>query len=184
MGGRRGVEAERRDDSGGSMNVKAESNVVAALDRVEKTGQLDGVSIEYWIGGGLPPPYYRSDQFRLFQDAGEAVIQFVRRRHDENVKPPDFLERFRMKSNPTVVRTIAARIRETGAFRRPLPDEGRSEASDRLRTELGITISGEEHLLVFDGPAPPSLDPLRVEIERLTELLLKSGRRTVQAVSD
>src|SRR4051794_23053923 len=38
------------------------ANVDTELARIEASGKLGGVEIEYYVGGGLPPPHYRSDQ--------------------------------------------------------------------------------------------------------------------------
>ena len=67
---------------------------LADLDRLARLGRLDGVTLEYWVGGGLPPPYYRSDQSRLLTSGGRDLLEFARPCHDPINRHEGLVEKF------------------------------------------------------------------------------------------
>ncbi|APR86118.1 Hypothetical protein A7982_11467 [Minicystis rosea] len=164
---------ERFGLEGGSMD---DSTALAAISRAETTGKLDGLEIEHYVGGGLPPPHYRSEQFRLFVDHGRDTIEFVTPDFTTQVKQGEAYPRhvYKLTASPSEVRSIAGLVRECGAFSSPAPvDEKR--AHDSIRTELSAIVGGKEAKRVYSGAEPAALTKLRAVISPLIARLKAQG---------
>jgi hypothetical protein len=152
---------------------------LAELARLAEQGRLDSVTIEYWVGGGPPPPLYRSDQFRLLSVENRDTIEFARPYHDPAAKREGLVERFQLPAQPSEVRGLAKLIIDTGVFERQFPEEKDPGRADALATEVIVTIGGREYKRRYFTGSPKPLEPLRVEVERLVQRLTTSGTRQV-----
>ena len=167
----------RTKEPGDNMASTQDSVVLHRLLQCEQTGRLDGLEIEIWTGGGQPPPYYRSDQFRLLVSSGRDVLEFARIKFDAAYEPPDIVEKFQLMAQPADVQTIARLLRETGVFSVRYAEEENPNIPDILSTEVIVTHNGQQHKRVYYRTIPKALIPLKAEIDRLIEQLIAHGER-------
>jgi len=149
------------------------------LARIVQQGRLGGVTIEYWVGGGLPPPHYRSDQLRLLTFESSDILEFARPYRDPAATREGIVEKFHLAVQPSDVRRIATLIIDIGVFERQFPEEKDPGRADALTTEVILTINGREFKRRYYSGSPPPLEPLRLEVERLIRRLVESGKREV-----
>ena len=149
------------------------------IARLAGQGRLDGVTIEYWVGGGAPPPFYRSDQFRLLTVEDSDVLEFARPYHDPADKREGLIEKFRAPAHPSNVRALAKLILDAGVFTRHYPDENDPGRADILNTEVIVRAGGREYKRRYFTASPKPLEPLRAEVERLVQRLTASGKRGI-----
>lgn len=152
---------------------------LAEFARVAEHGRLDGVTIEYWVGGGPPPPLYRSDQFRLLTVENRDTIEFARPYRDPKAEREGLIEKFQLPAQPSEVRGIAKLILATGAFERQFPEEKDPGRADALATEVIVTTGGREFKRRYFTGSPKPLEPLRAEVERLVQRLTATGTRQI-----
>jgi hypothetical protein len=172
--------SEAQTQSGGK--AMDDETAVALLKAAEESGKLpEGMEIEHYVGGGLPPPHLRSDQLRLMVREGHLVFRFVTPDFKAEVKQNESYPRkvYERAATPDEVRKIARLVRESGAFGNPPPASG-PPVRDRLRTELVILRGGQEAKRVYPGAEPPELTKLRAEIGPLVADLKAHGKHWVE----
>jgi hypothetical protein len=152
-----------------------------ALSRMSSDGRLSGCVIEYWVGGGQPPPHYRSDQFRLLTADGRDVMEVARPRYDVRV-PPDAgpgyaVERARLAASRDDVRAVARAIVACGVFSRHFPEEQNPRVADILSTEVIVTVNSRAFSRRYFRRVPEALGPLRAEVERRVREVDARGQR-------
>jgi hypothetical protein len=142
-----------------------------ALAQAQETGRLDGAGVEYFVGGGLPPPYYRLDSLRVMTREGRDIIQLDVPNWDpalaEGSKVP--MDVYTLPATGADVALIARLFQD--AFRGPEPSRGDAPPRDRLRTEIVVVadaVNGRRMTRVYDGAAPPELAALTKAVEMLT----------------
>ena len=152
-----------------------------ALRATEKSGRLDGLEIEHYVGGGLPPPHYRSDQLRLLAKDGRDTFEFATPHYEEKVPEGGTypLDIYTLPATPEEVKTFARLVRESGAFAAPAPDAGPGHA-DALKTELIVNVRGREAKRVYAGGEPAELARLREVVDPLIARLQKIGAHRVK----
>jgi hypothetical protein len=163
----------------GAMNDATNEELRMRLERAAATGRLDGLEIEYWVGGGSPPPHYRSDQLRLFARGGRDVVEFARPLFDASFDPPDLVEKFTADAQPADVQGVARLVLAARLLDEAV-QTGPSAGFDVLATEIAIA-AGE---LRFErkhrgNELPESLRPLAQKIDELRQRLAKAGVRSV-----
>jgi hypothetical protein len=160
-----------------SIGPDSRRDFLARLERSAQTGRLDGLTIEYWVGGGLPPPHYRSDQFRLLTVEGRDTLELARPLWDDAFKPPQLVEKFQRPADAADVRRVAHLILDAGVFREP--HDEKPTGGDMLSTEVIVTAGGTMLQSVYRGNVPPALRALETEVERLRLALEREGARSV-----
>jgi len=156
--------------------------VETALRAAEKTGKLDGLEIEYYVSGGLPPPHYVSEQFRLLVRDGHDVLEFATPNYDPKLPqgasyPKDI---YTLPATPEDAKTIARLVLASGAFRESASDAGAPAPADALRTELEVTGGGKTAKCVYLGREPAELPKLREAVEALIERVKAHGQHEVK----
>lgn len=154
--------------------------LVRVLHACLQHGSLEGCEIEYWTGGGQPPPYYRSDQFRLHTVDGREVIELARPRYDIPAPSPEGgypVERIMLPARPEHVRAVVQMVLQGGVFTEHFPEEVDPGVADILSTEVIVTVAGRAFARRYYRRVPAALDPLRVEVEALVRDLLAAGTR-------
>ncbi|MEK7404378.1 MAG: hypothetical protein AAB225_04660, partial [Acidobacteriota bacterium] len=149
------------------------------IARLAERGHLNGVTIEYWVGGGPPPPFYRSDQFRLLTVENSDILEFARPYHDPKKKLEGLVEKFQLAAQPSAVRRLAQLIIDTGVFRQRFPEEKDPGRADALSTEVIVSIGGREFKRRYFTGLPKPLEPLRAEVDGLVQRLLAGGKRQI-----
>jgi hypothetical protein len=144
------------------------------LRDVEATGSLGGVEFEYYVGGGLPPPHYRSDQLRLLVIDGIDTFEFVTPKYDSELDPyPNY--RYRLRASREEVRRVARLVRESGVLETSPPPKPAVE--DLLRFEFLLRRGAVNVEKVFYGGLPSEYGSLRGELDRLVGDLKSGGER-------
>jgi hypothetical protein len=158
-----------------------DSAAEAILERIERSGKLDGVEIEYYVGGGAPPPYTRNDQLRFHTHEGREVVEFAK----SNFKYPEYnpypLDIYRLPVEPADVCAIVKLIRAGNAFGTHYPEETNPRSADIIRTELVITREGDEATRVYYMHVPAALAPLEKEVEAMIERVKAKGEHGLYA---
>jgi hypothetical protein len=153
--------------------------VQAPLWRSEATGRLDGLEIEYWTGGGHPPPFYRSEQLRLLTVAGIDTVEFATVAYAPAFPGAALVLKFQLAACPEEIRTVARLLRETAVFTAHYPEEEDPQTPDQLRTEVIVREGGWLEERSYHRRTPPALAPLQAEIARLIEVVKAKGAVTV-----
>ncbi len=166
-------------DESGDDAAGAAPPPLAEIARLAEQGKLDGVTIEYWVGGGLPPPLYRSDQFRLRTEENRDILELARPFHDPATRLEGLVEKFQLAAQPADVRRMAKLILDTGVFDRHFPEEKEAGRADALTTEVIVRLGGREFKRRYFTGSPKPLAPLRTEIQRLIQRLEATGARRV-----
>lgn len=155
-----------------------ETALLARLETAEKTGQLQDLEVEYWIGGGAPPPYSRSDQLRFMVAEGKGVMELNKQTFDEK-RPDVVLVEYRLPLEPSELRAVAGLFRETAVFQTRFPEEQKPDVADILRTEVTISSADRKKRLTrtYHQAMPAALAPLRERMTALSERLMKQGTK-------
>lgn len=161
------------------MTTDDEKTCLEALRTAETTGELQGLEIEVWTGGGQPPPYYRSDQFRLLSGGGRDTIQFARPLYYPGREPSTLIEKFMMDARPDEVKTVARLIREGYIFTMRYPEEENPGVADAFSTEVIVTVYGKEYQRRYFRRVPEAVEPLLDEVRRLTAKVKRGGKRAL-----
>lgn len=179
---RGGAEAQTNSSgSGGAPGggiMEAQSEIEVLLARCEASGKLSGIEIEYYVGGGLPPPHYRSDQFRFLTLDGREIMQFAKPVFDKRYNPYP-VEVYTLPATPADVKTIAGLILRSRAFSPSSSSKPPIKVPDALRTELVIKAGTKEETRTFQG-LPAELQPLKPAVETLIAQLKAKGERWVE----
>ena len=159
------------------------TRVDSALRRAEASGRMDGMGIEYFVGGGLPPPYYRLDSLRVMTKDGQDVLEFASPNYDPALA--------KGKTVPMDVYTLPAKSEDVvlmarhfrAAFQSPEPSPPAPHRKDALRTELVFAedaVNGRPVQRVYAGGAPPELADLRAAAETLIARVKAQGVHTIR----
>lgn len=152
--------------------------VSTALSRMEATGMLENAEFEYYVGGGLPPPYTHSEQLRLLSRDGHDTIQFAAANFSS--KPakdtPYPRDVYRLPAQPEDVKTIGRLLRAGCTFDAPAPSV---KMADSVRFELVLTVEGKRHTAIYQG-LPPELLPLDTFVDTLIARAKSQGQHTLE----
>jgi len=151
--------------------------LAARLSRCEHSGRLDGLEIEYYVSGGLPPPHYRSDQFRCLTVDGRELIELARPKFDRGYTINYPVEKFQLPAEPENVRTVARLLREGRVFDATYPEERRPDIADILSTEVLATEGGRQTKKVYYQKPPEPVMPLDEFVAGARKLLVTRGER-------
>jgi hypothetical protein len=149
------------------------------LAQVEKSGSLEGITIEIWSGGGQPPPYYRSDQLRLMPANGRDVIEFASLRFDSQFDPPSVQDKWTIAADPARVKEAAHLILSLNVFGSQFPEERNPGLADALSHELLISWGKVQVSRRYYRKMPDLLQPLSNFAIQLTSEVKASGPPTL-----
>lgn len=151
------------------------SSAESILKRLEKTGKLDGVEIEHYVGGGMPPPFLHNDQLRFHTHEGREIMEFAKSNFKRTEFNPAALDIYQLPADPADVRIIARLILAADAFGAGNSQGTKKDVADIIRTEIVVTEGGDEAKRVYYGHLPEALGPLEKEVEALIERLKAKG---------
>jgi hypothetical protein len=179
--GAAGCSSSTNDKTGQQGGKGMDNDALAALKRAEGSGKLDGFEIEHYVSGGLPPPHYRSDQFRLFTDHGRSTAEFVTPDYSAKVKQGEAYPRhvYKLPASPSDVQTFARLVREAGAFGPTPPAQG-AKVADRVKTEIVVTLGDKEIKHVYPGAEPTELTKLREFVNPFIARLKAQGEHKIE----
>jgi len=159
------------------MTASNAEKVLAKLRQSGQSGRLDGLEIEYWVGGGLPPPRYRSDQLRLLCVDGRDTVEFAKMCFDDHYDPPSLNEKWQVPATGVDVREMVRLLLEGSVFTTHYPEEDDPGIADILSTEVIATFSGDELKRRYYRKPPESLAPLVRAAEALIDRAKREGER-------
>lgn len=174
-----GCRAEARSERQTHMAANNLENVDSILHALETSGSMGDVIIEYWFGGGQPPPFYRSDQVRLCRGVHGDFVQFATVAYAPYFDPANLVVRFQVSASSNVVRTIARLMRESHAFDQSHPEEGGAKATDVLSTELIVSQGDRRAEKRFYRDVPDSLQTLESAFRSLMADAVNRGSAKV-----
>jgi hypothetical protein len=152
--------------------------LIGRLEAAETKGHLEDLEIEYWVGGGLPPPHHRSDQLRFLLVDGKPTIELNVATFDP--KRPDLSSiEYRAPLAPDDLHAVATSIRETGVFLKTFPEEQKPDQLDILRTEVVVsTRDRSKHVKrIYYRAVPDALAPLAAHVRRISDRLRAEGKK-------
>jgi hypothetical protein len=155
--------------------------VFGALQAAEMSGQMEGMEFEHFVGGGLPPPYLRSEQLRVMTKDGRDVIWFSQVNFKIRWVPgvPFARDVYEMPATREDVQLVARLFREPFLTCEPSQFDPKSEY-DVVRTELVVKASGKEATRVYRGGAPPELAALTSAADALIARVKAQGVHSIK----
>src|SRR5271165_951616 len=108
------------------------------------TGRLDGLEIEFWKGGGLPPPHYLSDQLRLMTQGDTEVVEFASLKWDDHFDPPNVQEKWIATVRSRDVHDIAQLMESTNFLHTAYSEETKPNIADCFSYEILLTYQGRQ----------------------------------------
>ena len=159
-----------------------ESHLEAILERLqaaERTGRLDGLEIEFWKGGGLPPPYYQSDQLRLMTVGIREVIEFATLKWDQNFDPPNLHEKWTLALQAAQTSEVTRLLLATQVFTAHYPEEEKPGIADIFSYEILLTADGTQVKRTYYRQLPNQSASLQAATAGLIDLLKAQGRHGV-----
>ncbi len=152
-----------------------EQVITGQLVRVEKTGVLDGLSLELWRGGGLPPPYYRSDQLRFLSVGGRDVVEFASLKFDSRYDPPGVQDKWTIPAATADIKEAARLLLALRVLETQFPEERQPGVADVISYEIVASAEGVEVQRRYYRKLPDTLAPIQTFIDRMTASAKASG---------
>jgi hypothetical protein len=156
----------------------SEVKVLARLTQAARDGKLDGLQIESWVGGGQPPPFYRSEQFRLLLKDGRSLMEFAVLRFPDALTPKEVTEKHTLAADPADVRAVAGQMLETKVFELKFPEETNPGIASVISHEIIATADGTAVKRVYYRRLPAALEPLEKLLKGLIDRTREKGRHT------
>jgi hypothetical protein len=153
----------------------AEEVVLPKLKVASKDGRLDGLQLAYWVGGGQPPPYYRSEQFRVFSTPTSAQMEFSLLRFDSKLTPNDVTETFTLAADAANIRAIASMLLDKKVFEGRFPEETNPKIGDIFSHEIIATAGAVKLRRTYYRTMPVDLAPLEKLWRQLIDQTRKQG---------
>lgn len=155
-----------------------DSKLLGRLEAAERTGQLDDLEIEYWVGGGLPPPHHRSDQLRMMPVDGKPTTEVFQAIFDRERPDVGYIE-YRVPLAPDDLRAVATLIRETGVFFETFDEQQKPDVMDILRTEIELSSGDGSKKVkrVYYRSVPGALTPLAARVKAITDRVRAQGQK-------
>lgn len=168
-----------RSERGRAMTKSTAELILERLANSERTGRLDGLEIEFWKGGGLPPPNYKSDQLRLMTAGGREVIEFASLRWDSRFDPPSVQDKWILAVDPADVSEVARLLQSTQVFTGKYAEEVKPGIADIFSYEILVTADGRQEKRTYYRKLPEQLAPLQTAFDKLIELAKAQGRKAL-----
>ena len=149
------------------MNTTDEKRIRQAVAHAAETGQLAGLMVEFWRGGGLPPPLYRSEQLRLLTQDGADTAVFANLVFDERFNPPDVHEKWTVRVTADDIHEVARLLKETSVLEDAYAGQPAPAVADGTTTELIVSLGEPQILRKFGPKLPEHLAKLEEVFQRL-----------------
>jgi hypothetical protein len=174
------ADQKKRNEERGIMNVSDSKGILRLLENCENSGNLQGVTIEYWIGGGLPPPYYRSDQFRLLTVSGRDMLEYSTLKWDKNPERTGLQEKFSLPAQPSDIKSVARLLREKQVFVKKYAEEDQPGIADILSFEIIVSSGVGQEKRTYYRKLPEDLASLRTLLETLIDRAKSKGKKELR----
>ncbi len=155
-----------------------EEVVITKLKQVADNGQIDDLRFEYWVGGGQPPPYYRSEQLRLFAVSGVVQFEFAILRFDSKLPPDGATEKWTMQSDVATFRAISSFLIDRHVFETRYPEETDPGIGGGISHEIIASVGTANIKRTYYRVVPSALAPLTAMLRDRIELTRKTGVRS------
>lgn len=161
------------------MTDSHEKIILADLLAAERTGRLDRLEIEFWKGGGLPPPYYRSDQLRLMTVGGQEVVEFAALKWDKSYDPPNLQEKWTLPLQPARTAEVARLLLAANVLTVSYPEEQDPRTADIFSYEILMTAGHTQVKRKYYRRLPDQMAELQTALAGLIDLLKAQGRHDI-----
>jgi len=148
------------------------------LEGIQRTGRLAGLEIEYWKGGGLPPPHYVSEQLRLMSVDGQQSIVFSTVKFDSKFDPPDLHEKWTLNLSASDARAVANNLLTSHLLSKTYNEEKDPGVADAFSYEILLTAEQQEKRTYYLH-VPSELRALQAVFDRLAGIARASGRHGI-----
>jgi hypothetical protein len=149
--------------------------LAGAVARAEETGALGSLEFEHWFGGGQPPPYYRSEQLRLYVANEKPVLEFAKMTWDKTLTPPEVNEKWAKQPLRDDIVRVARLVRESRLLTTVFPEETPDGVGSGFSHEIILTAGKHKVLKKYYGKLPPALVPLKEEVDKLLAAAQATG---------
>jgi len=150
--------------------------LLARLETTERTGRLSGLEIEYWRGGGPPPPLYRSEQLRLMSAGPQDLLEFAVQKWDPGFTPPTLHEVWTLPLRPAQVIEVTQLLLATNVFTAVYAEEQDPRIADIISYEILVSVSDTRLKRRYYRRVPDALAPLDGVFVGLIDRLKAEGR--------
>jgi hypothetical protein len=148
---------------------------IGILNEIERSGSVGANQLEYYVGGGQPPPYYRSDQFRAYRLGSQEILELSQVVWDQRYTPSELHRIYRLPAQPGEIREIVRLIIDARVFENVYPEETDRGVADVLRHEILVVAPGLTHQRTYYQTVPTALVPLRDRIQQHIARLTREG---------
>lgn len=155
-----------------------EEVVITKLKQVADNGQIDELQFEYWVGGGQPPPYYRSEQLRLLAVSEVVRFEFARLRFDARLPPDGATERWTMQSDVATFRAISKFLIDRQVFETQYAEETNPGIGGVISHEIVVSVGTKQIKRTYYRVAPSALAPLTGMLRDRIEMTKRTGVRS------
>jgi hypothetical protein len=146
------------------------------LEASQQSGHLGDLEIEFWRGGGQPPPYYRSEQLRLFEADRKPVLELAVLKWDEAYNPPNLQEKWRMPLAEEQIKEVVGSLLRTQALVRTFPEEADPKIADLISYEIIVTTGGRQTRRRYYRRMPEPLAAVGSDVATLSTLVRHDGQ--------
>ena len=159
------------------MNPTEENRIRQSVAMAAETGHLAGLTAACWRGGGLPPPYYRSEQLRLLTQDGTDDAVFANLIFDKKFNPPDVHEKWTTTIAADDVRRVMGLLKESAVLEAAHAGQPLPAVADTITTEIIVSL-GEAKILRRFGPTLPAhLAKLEEAFQKLVASAKEKSRK-------
>lgn len=153
----------------------AQVSIIPKMKSAAKDGRLDGMQIEYWVGGGQPPPYYRSEQFRLLSQGEEVQMEFAVLRFHPKLIPNEVTEKYTLRGIAEDVRGIARMLLDLRVFEIHFPEENDPSIGGVISHEIAVAAGKVEMKRTYYRTMPLDLTPLEKLLQKMIAKTREKG---------
>ena len=147
------------------------------LAAARDTGQLHGLTIEYWKHGGVPPPLHRSEQLLIAPRAGRDSMIFRNETFDDKRVPPNVYETWTTVAAPEEIRHLARLILAGRLYDNT--GEKLPPVADILIHEIILEVEGKELKKTYPVDFPPELHYLSRYLQDLVARAKRDAPKTL-----
>lgn len=136
------------------------------------------MTIEYWIGGGQPPPYYRSEQL-LFKTTGDRdIVELAILRYHPRLTPAEVTQVDSTNCHYEVVKAMAATLLATHLEDTTFAEEADPQVGSVISHEINIQIGEVKLQKKFYRQLPAEFDTFKDLVDQIKFKTIGDGKRT------
>ena len=159
--------------------MPTDSDIIAEkLALAATTGRADGLTIEYWIGGGQPPPYYRSEQLLVTSHDDRLTITQAVMRFPPRLAPAEVLEIRTLTSDDEELRRLAEELISTQFDVAVFEEESDPPIGRVISHQISVRFKNAELRKTSYRHLPAQLGAFEKLAKQITANVKDQGKRT------